>query len=66
MREARRLIEHYGVKGFKFHPQFQEFFPDDRAAYPLYEVIRRPSCRRCSTRATPEWVPACLVAVVSG
>ena len=39
VREARRLIEHYGVKGFKFHPQFQEFFPDDRAAYPLYEVI---------------------------
>jgi predicted TIM-barrel fold metal-dependent hydrolase len=39
VREARRLIESYGVKGFKFHPQFQEFFPDDRAAYPLYEVI---------------------------
>ena len=39
VREARRLIEHYGVKGFKFHPQFQEFFPDDRLAYPLYEVI---------------------------
>jgi predicted TIM-barrel fold metal-dependent hydrolase len=39
VREARRLIEHYGVKGFKFHPQFQEFFPNDRGAYPLYEVI---------------------------
>ena len=39
VREARRLIEHYGVKGFKFHPQFQEFFPNDRMAYPLYEVI---------------------------
>jgi hypothetical protein len=37
--EARRLIEHFGVKGFKFHPQFQEFYPNDRAAYPLYEVI---------------------------
>lgn len=34
-REARRLIEYFGVKGFKFHPQFQEFFPNDRAAYPL-------------------------------
>ena len=43
VREARRLIEHYGVKGFKFHPQFQEFFPDDRAAYPLYEVIAEHS-----------------------
>ena len=39
VREARRLIEHYGVRGFKFHPQFQEFFPNDRMAYPLYEVI---------------------------
>ena len=33
------LDQHYGVRGFKFHPQFQEFFPNDRAAYPLYEVI---------------------------
>jgi predicted TIM-barrel fold metal-dependent hydrolase len=39
VREAKRLIEHYGVKGFKFHPQFQEFFPNDHSAYPLYEVI---------------------------
>ena len=38
-REARRLIEQYGVKGFKFHPQFQEFLPNDKMAYPLYEVI---------------------------
>jgi predicted TIM-barrel fold metal-dependent hydrolase len=36
---ARRLIDDYGVKGFKFHPQFQEFFPNDKMAYPLYEVI---------------------------
>ncbi len=39
VREARRLIEHYGVRGFKFHPQYQEFWPNDREAYPLYEVI---------------------------
>jgi predicted TIM-barrel fold metal-dependent hydrolase len=39
VREARRLIEHYGVRGFKFHPQYQEFFPNARSAYPLYEVI---------------------------
>ena len=36
---ARRLIDDHGVRGFKFHPNLQEFFPDDRAAYPLYEVI---------------------------
>jgi predicted TIM-barrel fold metal-dependent hydrolase len=38
-REARRLIEDYKVKGFKFHPQYQDFCPNDRMAYPLYEVI---------------------------
>lgn len=38
-REARRLIEEYGVKGFKFHPTVQGFLPNDRMAYKLYEVI---------------------------
>jgi len=37
--EARRLIEEFGVKGFKFHPPLQNFHPSDRMAYPLYEVI---------------------------
>jgi hypothetical protein len=36
---ARRLIDGHGVKGFKFHPNLQEFFPNDRSVYPLYEVI---------------------------
>ena len=36
---ARRLIDEHGVKGFKFHPNLQEFFPNDRSAYPLYGVI---------------------------
>jgi len=39
VREARTLIEDYGVKGFKFHPTMQGFFPNDRLAYPLYELI---------------------------
>ena len=38
MREARELIER-GVRGFKFHPNTQAFWPNDRAFYPLYEVI---------------------------
>jgi predicted TIM-barrel fold metal-dependent hydrolase len=38
-REARRLIEEYGVQGFKFHPSMQGFYPNDRKAYPLYEEI---------------------------
>jgi uncharacterized protein len=36
---ARRLISEHGVRGFKFHPNLQAFFPNDRGAYPLYEVI---------------------------
>ena len=36
---ARRLVDEHGVRGFKFHPNVQAFFPNDRMAYPLYEVI---------------------------
>ena len=36
--EAERLIAR-GARGFKFHPNLQGFFPNDRLAYPLYEVI---------------------------
>jgi hypothetical protein len=39
VRAAKRLIADYKVKGFKFHPSVQEFSPNDRMAYPLYEVI---------------------------
>ncbi|MEP7246115.1 MAG: amidohydrolase family protein [Gammaproteobacteria bacterium] len=38
-REARRLITDYGVRGFKFHPSSQGFYPNDRKAYVLYEAI---------------------------
>ena len=38
VREARELIE-AGVRGFKFHPNTQAFWPNDRAFYALYEVI---------------------------
>jgi hypothetical protein len=37
--EARRLIEAGVIKGFKFHPTLQGFYPNDRMAYPLYEII---------------------------
>ena len=39
VREARRLIEDYGVRGFKFHPSTQAFYPERSEGYPLYEVI---------------------------
>ena len=38
-REARDLIENYGVKGFKFHNPIQNCHPGDPIAWPLYEVI---------------------------
>jgi uncharacterized protein len=38
-REARRLVRDFGVRGFKFHPTMQGFFPNDRMAYPIYEAI---------------------------
>src|SRR6476620_6729198 len=39
VREARALLAAGVIRGFKFHPTVQGFFPDDRMAYPLYEVI---------------------------
>jgi len=40
VREARRLVRDFGVRGFKFHPTMQGFWPNDRMAYPLYEAIQ--------------------------
>jgi uncharacterized protein len=40
VRAAKELIaSHPDIRGFKFHPNAQGFFPGDRGAYPLYEVI---------------------------
>lgn len=38
-REAKRLVAEFGIRGFKFHPTMQGFFPNDRSAYTLYEAI---------------------------
>jgi predicted TIM-barrel fold metal-dependent hydrolase len=37
--EARRLVSAGVIRGLKLHPPLQQFFPDDRLAYPLYEVF---------------------------
>lgn len=37
---ARKLIDLGGVRGFKFHPNTQEFAPNDRSVYPLYELLQ--------------------------
>jgi len=39
VRQARRLVEEHGVRGFKFHPSLQAFHPNDPKVYPLYGVI---------------------------
>jgi len=39
VREARRLVDAGVVRGLKLHPPIQQFSPDDRVAYPLYEVF---------------------------
>ena len=37
--EVDRLARDHGVRGFKFHPNIQAFFPNDRTFYPVYEAI---------------------------
>jgi uncharacterized protein len=37
--EAKRLIAAGGIRGFKLHPPVQQFHPNDRLAYPFYEVL---------------------------
>jgi predicted TIM-barrel fold metal-dependent hydrolase len=39
VREARRLVKGGGIRGLKLHPPIQCFAPNDRMAYPLYEVF---------------------------
>ena len=39
LERAGRLIAEHGVRGFKFHPNLQAFFPNDEHVYPLYELI---------------------------
>ena len=39
VREARRLVASGLVRGLKLHPPLQQFFPNDRIAYPLYDVF---------------------------
>ena len=37
--EAKRLIATGSIRGFKLHPPVQQFRPNDKLAYPFYEVI---------------------------
>ncbi|MBI4307803.1 MAG: amidohydrolase [Chloroflexi bacterium] len=37
VRELERAVKELGLKGLKLHPMMQEFFPNDRQVYPIYE-----------------------------
>ena len=37
--DARRLLATGRVRGLKLHPPVQEFWPNDRLVYPLYELF---------------------------
>lgn len=37
--QAIKLVKDHGAKGFKFHPGMQDFYPNDRKSYPLFEEI---------------------------
>ena len=39
VREAKQLLSQKLVRGLKLHPPVQQFSPDDKLAYPLYEVF---------------------------
>ena len=39
VREAKRLVSERLARGLKLHPPVQQFSPDDKLAYPLYEVF---------------------------
>jgi len=40
VRAVRRLVEEFGIRGFKFHPSLQAFAPNARSIYPMYEEIQ--------------------------
>lgn len=37
--EARELVAEGSIRGFKFHPNIQQFEPNDRSVYPMYELL---------------------------
>ncbi len=37
--EQMKMLRRKGFRGFKFHPDYQDFFVDDPRMYPLYEAV---------------------------
>ncbi len=42
-RRAQELVRNAVVKGFKFHPPDQGFYPHDKTFYPIWEVLQAAS-----------------------
>ena len=61
-REARDLIAAGVIKGFKFHPTVQGFFPNDRMLMASTRSSPSTSCRRSFTAAIPASARACRAA----
>jgi hypothetical protein len=40
VQEVERCARELGLRGLKFHPQQQEFFPNDRRFYPIWEAAQ--------------------------
>jgi uncharacterized protein len=38
--QANRLVDDFGVRGFKFHPSLQGFAPNDEQFHPLWESLQ--------------------------
>ena len=39
VKAAKRLVTEHGARGFKFHPNTQAFYPNERSLYALYAAI---------------------------
>ena len=64
--EARRLVRDYDVKGFKFHPNVQAFYPTIEPSIRCTRSSPRLVCPHCSTRATRESARVFRAAGASG
>ena len=64
--EARRLVEELGVRGFKFHPSVQAFYPNDPRSTRSTRCCRSSASRPSSTAGRPGSDRGCLAAAGSG
>lgn len=60
-RSEVRPMRETGLLGVKFHPNFQEFHPDEERMFPVYEALAEEGAhRRLSRRERHEAEGACL------